>query len=286
MTDNPASTSPAAPAAPAAPPVPPAPAPEATAPSPAPSAPPAGQTPAAPGTAYRPEGLPDNFAGATDRETIDALAKAVKGYRDRDATRDVPTEAAAYLDFGDVPAEAKAHFDTLKGDPLFDKVAGVALQFGIPKGAFTSLVKTFVTEAATGGLLEPPVNLEAERAALVPEAARALPPAEQKAAIDRRISDNLAWVTQMQGRGLAKDAADHLVMMLGDSAKGHQAIEFFRAQMAGTAPAPITGGAQPTGDTADTLRAEAERAENTPGNPKFSQASYDALQSRYRALYR
>lgn len=266
----------------------PAPTSAGSAPAPAASPPAPGVPPPAPAPAdgpYRPEGLPDNLAGASDRETIDALAKAVKGYRDRDATRDVPTEAAAYLDFGEVPAEAKAHFDTLKGDPLFDKVAAVALQHGIPKGAFTSLVKTLITEAVTGGVMEPPVDRDAERAALVPDAARSLSPAEQKTAVDRRINDNFAWLTQMQGRGLPKDAADHMVMMLGDSAKGHQAIEFFRGQMAGTAPAPIAGGAAPAGDTPASLQAEAAKPENTPGHPKFSQTSYDSLMERYRKRY-
>ncbi len=262
--------------------------------SPGPGAPPpaAGQAPAAtPPVAageaaapYRPDGLPDNLAGATDRETIDALAKAVKGYRDRDASRDVPQDAAGYLDFGDVPEATKPYFADLKDDPLFARAAAVAHAEGVGKAAFTKMLAAAFEGGIEAGLFEPPVDKAAERAALLPDAAKALPKSEQDAAIDRRMTDNIAWLTQMTGRGLPKDAADHMLMMLGDSAKGHQAIEFFRGQMEGGGPKPVGGGAGGPAETREALRAQLAEPKHDPRNIAFDRASYDALRAKLLAL--
>lgn len=242
----------------------------------------AGNAPA--GAPYRPDGLPDNLVGASDRETIDALTKAVKGYRDRDATRDVPPDAKGYLEFTDVPEATRPYFEDLKDDPLFARAAAVAHTEGIGKAAFTKMLAAAFEGGLEAGLFEAPVDKAAERAALLPEAAKGLPKSEQDAAIDRRLSDNLAWVTQMQARGLPKDAADHMVMMLGDSAKGHRAIEWFRGQMEGGGPRPLGGGAAGGTETREALQAALGLPKHDPRHVDFDAESYRALREKLLAL--
>lgn len=257
--------------------------------------PPGGGTPsgsgqaADPGAPYRVEGVPESMFGDNDHATIDNMARALKGYRDRDAERDVPDDVAAYRDFGEVDATLKPYFETLEGDGMFDDLAEQAKEHGISKKAFTALVTSYMKGAHDLGILEPPVDKAAERAALLPESAKNLPKAEQDTAIERRMNDNFAWVESMKARGLSDESADHLTMMLGDSAKGHMALEFFRQQIAGSAEAQPGGAGGAGGGKAADAKADLQRRaglpENSPGNAKFDQASYDQLQADYVKIH-
>ncbi|MDP2207053.1 MAG: hypothetical protein Q8K65_12195, partial [Alphaproteobacteria bacterium] len=64
-------------------------------PPPADNTPPASDAGTAP-QAYRPEGLPDHFAGKDDRETIDKLHKAVDGFRKEQGKKGVPETPDGY----------------------------------------------------------------------------------------------------------------------------------------------------------------------------------------------
>lgn len=219
------------------------PAPAPVAPAPAAGDQPAplpGGTPPASGDAppagpYRPEGLPDTMFGKDDRETMDNLAKAVKGYRDRDAQRVVPDKPEAYREFklDDAPEAIRPHLQGLAADPLFDAVAKVAMEEKIPVATLQKLTTALYSQAQEDGILEPSVDPAVERAALLPETARALPKAQQDAAVEARLQANEDFVKQMTTQGLDKDVAEHGLLMLMDTAKGNQLIEFFKDRMTG-----------------------------------------------------
>lgn len=240
---------------------------------------------------YKPEGLPDHMLGATNNETIDKLKKANDGYRERDAQNQIPEKAEAYADFGaDLPDAIKPHLETLKADPLFERLAGKALEMKMPLPAYQSLVKEFLSVSGEMGLLEPPVDYEAEKKALVPDAAKHLTPAEQTAAREKRMNENFAFIDAAvakgpQAGGLSKDAADFAKAMLGDMAKGHQFFEWARG-LSGGGSQPFMGGGSPAaGDPKAALAARMELGKNIPGHKEFDQASYDQLNADYKKQY-
>lgn len=236
------------------------------------------------GSPYRPDGLAENFHGTTDQETIDKLAKAVNGYRQRDSDKGVPEDIAAYREFGEVDEKLKPYFDTLEGDGLFDDIATTAKDLGISKAQLHGLLSTYMGGAAEMGLLEPALDVAAERQALLPDNAASMPQQAQDAAVERRINDAHGWVESMVSRGLDKESADHLTMMLGDTAKGIKAIEFFKGQIAGSGANPTNGdgGGNGGGDARSDLARRSALPENTPGDPKFSRKSYDQLNADYQ----
>lgn len=246
---------------------------------------------AAAGTPYRPEGLADHLMGTNDQETIDKLHKAVAGFRQQ--AGDVPDKAEAYKDFGQVDDTIKPFMETLTGDKLFDGMTEYAKEAGIPKGQFQGLVTKLMGLGAEMGMFEPPIDVGKERDLLTPANAKHLPEAEQKAARDKRMNENFAFLDQVVTKdggkdgGLSKEAADYAKMMLGDRAVGHEFFEFLRAKTGGGGTGPLmpdNGG----GNAGNTARAELQRRaalpENTWGHPKFNKASHDQLEADYAAL--
>lgn len=265
-------------------------------PAPAPSAsgdPPAGAQPPAPaGSVYRPDGLPDHMLGATDQETIDKLKKAVDGYRQRDAEAGVPADPKGYSEFQvEVPDTIKPHLDEAMKDPLWDRVTAKAAELNMSKSQYQGIVMELMAASADMGILEPPVDHEAEKAALVPESAKNLPPAEQKAARERRMTENYAFVDQMvkteqNPNGISKEAAEFAKAMLGDTARGHEFFEAVRAMAGGQGggPAMHFNGENGAPDPRADLRRRAALPENTWGSPQFNRASYDKLQEDYKKV--
>jgi hypothetical protein len=240
---------------------------------------------------YKPQGLAEHLLGKTNNETIDNMNKALQGYRDRDAANKVPEKPEAYSEFAELPETIKPHMETLKGDKLFERVAAKALELKMPVPAFQALTTEMMSAAAEIGLLEPPIDFEAEKAALIPDNAKHLSPAEQTAARERRLNENFAYIDAMVARGadkggLPKDAADFAKAMLGDTARGHQFLEWIRSSIATNGAAPFIGGTAASGaDPHAALQAELALPENTVGNPKFNRASYDAVQKKYQAHF-
>lgn len=259
-----------------------------------PAAPGAGDPPAPPaaGQPYRPDGLPDTMYGATDRETMDKMANALKGYRQNDATVGKDADAYKTFDFDKLDASLRPHMEGLAKDPIMDAAAKYALDNKMPVPLVQGLIATVYGEAAKAGVFEGFVDVKAERAALLPENAKDMPPAQQEAAIEARLQANEDWVklitkSEQNPNGMEKNVADHLLLMLMDKAEGNQALEFFRGRMTGAgAPQPVAGGGGPGAGalTADGLRARQALPQNNPG-PQFDQKSYDQLQADYRKLH-
>lgn len=269
----------------------------------APVAPPSGAPAAtppvavAPGLAqaapdYWPEGLDPSFKGADSKATLDnmaKLAKDLKGYRDRDATRGVPEKPEDYTDFSKLGDKFKVdpknapYFEALKTDPVFSTIAQDAHKHGVGQLAVAEIYQSALNSMSEAGLLEPPVDLVAEKAALVPDTAKSLPPAEQEAAVQKRLNENYAFLDLLvANRGMPKEMASHLELSLGDSAKGHTALEWFRAQMQqGGAQAGAHGQGGAGSETRESLRAE--MAALKPSDPQFAQKSA-AIDEKYKRL--
>lgn len=239
---------------------------------------------------YRPEGLPETMFGKDDRETMDKMANAIKGYRGREAQVGKDPDAYKAFDFDKMDAALKPHMQGLADDPIMDAVAKYAHENKMPVPLAQGLIATAYGEAIKAGVLEGFVDVKAERAALLPETAKSLPADQQDAAIDARLQANEDWVKLQVQHGLPQEVATHMLNMLMDTAKGNQALEFFRSKMTGEGSAqPNAGGSGPGGGggalTAAKLQERAALPQNTAGHPLFDRASYDALQEDYRKLH-
>lgn len=190
---------------------------------------------------YRPDGLPDHFAGADDKTTIDNLWKATKGFRDAEATRDAPPKEVAGYTLGEFSAEAKPYAAELEKDKLFEEVKKVAHTTGIPAKAFAAFVPAVFDAFVKAGALEAPIDYAAETAKLTPADSRHLDPAGQAAAVSARVEANIKFVEAMQTRGLEEPAAKLLLAVLPDSYAGNVAIEFFKKQLGEVKPATQAG---------------------------------------------
>lgn len=250
---------------------------------------------------YRPDGMHEQYHGKDDRETIDKLHKAVDGYRQRDSSRDVPDKPEGYLSLDGLKDfklddAVKPYFENLTNDPAAKAMFDAAKAHGMDRGAVLDVWQKGMQAMAAAGILEPLVDPAAERAKLLPDAAKGQPEALQDAAIDARMQQNedfITLLTQQKGPDgktpvLDPDVGKHALLMLMDTAAGNQFLEFVRGQMQGGGKAqPLGGegsGGQGGGDQRAQLAARAALPENTIGNPKFSRASWDALQADYRKL--
>lgn len=230
--------------------------------------------------------------GKTDQETIDNLKKAVDGYRQRDAEAGVPADPKAYGEFGtEIPDTIKPHLNDMMQDDLWNRVTARAAELKVSKAQYQGLVLEMMSASAEMGILEPPVDHEAEKALLVPDAAKHLSPTEQKAARERRMTENFAFVdtlvkSEQNPTGISKEAAEFAKAMLGDTARGHEVFEYMRA-MAGAKPSSVAvnlNGQNSSADPRADLQRRAALPENTWGNPKFDRQSYDELQRDYAKL--
>lgn len=266
---------------------------DAAAATPAAAGAPAGGDPAPAGDLYKPEGLADNFVGKDNKETIDRLKAAVDGYRNRDAQNQVPDKADAYGQFSaDLPETIKPHVETLASDPLFARVSAKAHELRLSVPAYQALVTEFVSVSQEMGMMEPIVDERAERAELVPDTAKHLTEAEQKAAVEKRMNENFAFMDALGARGadnggLAQADVEFAKAMLGDSAKGHRVLEFLRSSVSGGkggGPAMQVGVTTHPDAKQDLARRNALPA-NTVGHKDFDRASYDQLQADYKKVY-
>lgn len=248
-----------------------------------------------PAELHFPEGLPDHFKGANDRETIDRLAGAWKDYRSRDAGKDLPENPEGYLSLEGIDDKAfqlderfKPHFEGFANDPGMKAAAAIAQKHGVSRPAFLEAMQASMSALSEAGLLEPMLDFDAERAALLPDAARSLAKDQQDVAIDRRMSDNFDFIDLMvTNRGLPKQVGEYAQLMLGDKAEGHLFLEWVRnsVQGGGGGGPGAHGAGGGGGDTADSLRQEMAKPELTPGHPSFDRAKYSEFDARYKAFH-
>jgi hypothetical protein len=135
--------------------------------------------------------------GKDDRETMDKMATALNGYRQRDATANCPRRSTPTTRFevDKAPEAIRAYLPRSRQER-----SGLCRRrrsgdgTGVPVKTMHAITTAAYAGLQEAGMLEPMVNIETERAALLPDAAKNLPKAEQDKAIDARMLANEQFI--------------------------------------------------------------------------------------------
>jgi hypothetical protein len=221
----------------------------------------------APPAPYRPDGLPDHLVGASERETIDKLWKAQEGYRQAQAKYEPPpADASGYtFEFSDKVKPYAADFGE---DKFFGGVKEDLLAAGIGSKTANAFLDKVLGRMIDMNLVDAPVDVEAEKVKLAPAEAKSLPPAERDAAIQRRVSTNVAFVDSLKAKGFGAEAASDLAAELVAFPALNDLVEFMRL---GQGAGPALGGNQ----AGEATRADLEKRMADP-RQKFGTATFDA----------
>ena len=238
-----------------------------------------------PAEPYYPDNLAENLRGKSDKETIDRLAKAVAGYRQRDSKNNVPKTVDEYYDFAgtDIPDDVSAYFKDMKDDPVYQSLAKEALANGVPKTVLQKITTSAFQAAYEAGILEPPLDVAKEREALIPPDYQNAGKAAQNKAIDARLKANEDFINLLVKDGkMAKDVGEYSLLMLMDSAAGNKFLEAFRwFATGGQMDGPIVSGGG--SDTLSTLRAEMAELQKNRNDPGFAE-KMQALDAKYKQM--
>ncbi|MCJ8143818.1 hypothetical protein MKI84_12915 [Ancylobacter sp. A5.8] len=220
---------------------------------------------------YRPDGLSDDLAGASDRETIDKLYGAFKG-----AT--TPGEAKDYIVAWDGD-----HKDALTGafgnadDPLYSAARDAAVKHGIPPKAFAGLMTDVFGPALANGVLPPPFNPAAEIEAF----GKAIGVTD-KNALTREVTERQSWATGL-GKQLGLSADEQMAFdVLTDTAAGLGLVDKFRGLLGGEG-IKVEGGSAPAG--AGLSKDELHKLDSDPRIDPDSRTFDPGLRKRYDAAY-
>lgn len=135
-------------------------------------------------------------------------------------------------------------------------------------------------------MLEPPVDVAAERQQLLPEGYGSAPKAEQDRAINARLQANEDFMKLQIANGkISQSDSDHVLGMLMDTAAGNRFLELFRSVTTGDSPQPAAGGGNGGDDRGKILKAELATLESKRGTADWSRAEYDRLMAEYQKHY-
>lgn len=243
---------------------------------------PSGGDPQLPSGPFRPEGLPDHLFGENDRATIERLWGSVKGFRELEATRGaVPKDPTGYV--FEPSEELKPFVGELDSDPLWNGIRADAHQLGVTDKVFGGLMNKILTRMVSEGLVEKPVDFQAELTALVPEAAAALPADQQKQEVQRRIGAALGYAKGLTNHGLDQASVDALIAV-ADTAAGVKLIEWIQGQNRDPRPA-LGGSGGGSGETADSLRQAMADPRADRNSTSFDPTYAAAVAERYKKFY-
>lgn len=225
-----------------------------------------------PGAPFRPEGLPDHLLGKSDKETVEKLHKAYTGARTAVGERGaVPKDVAGYkFEPDDALKPYVANFDS---DPVYGKVREAALAAGITDRQFASFLPGVLKTFIDGELVAAPVDAKAQLRSLAPpDLPATATDAEKEAAASKRMQNNIAWV----------DGAKAQAMFPTDKDGKSPIAEFFAAAMAsdprahqavewlrGAPQRPAMNGQGGSGASAADVTARLNDPRNNPNDAKF-----------------
>lgn len=234
-----------------------------------------------PASPYRPDGLPDHFLGANDRETVDKLHKAVEGFRKSMGDKgEVPKDAGAYA--FEPSDTVKPYTEGLEGDAFFQAVKGEAHKVGLGSKQFNLFMNGIMSQMIEGGLVGEPFSADKEMQALLPDVAD---PKERATKADALVRDNLALIEAWKGRGenALPDSVHTFLQSNMDRAAANQLVAWVAAQMGETRPA--LGGAPSGGVTEAQVNARVADPRNRPDGPKYDPAFARETNRLFQALY-
>lgn len=232
------------------------------------------------GLPYRPQGLPDHFLGASDKETIDRLFQAYDGARTELARRpgSVPKDASAYeLKLSE---EAASVLKLADDDKAVGALKELAHKHGLTDRQFGGMFAEFVDTMLQTGIVPKPRSGEEILAELAPADFKG--PDDQKvAAGEARYNAAKAWVT---GLGLKDEAAVNELLGTITTPGGLAAIEhIMRANVQASVSA---GGGTPAGGiTKAQLDARVADPRNYHASPQYDAAFAAETQRLFREFY-
>jgi hypothetical protein len=217
---------------------------------------------------YRPDGLPDHFAGGNDRETIDKLHGALTGFRQQAAERGaVPAAPDKYEIKLEGPLAAR--LPKLGADPAMKPLFEAFLDAGVTDKQAAKIVPGFLDRLEKAGMLAQPLDMQAEMAKIDANPAVA----------QQKLGANKAWIENAtKNGGIDAEMAADLDLLLVTAA-GNRVIDRLRqaAQAGGYVAAP--GAGDQGGLVVPKTMAEATAL---AGDPRYSTRS-DKYDAKFRA---
>jgi hypothetical protein len=175
-----------------------------------------GKPAGAPPAAYLPDGLPEQFRGQTDKETIDKLLGDYAGR---------PKAPEKADDYKFAPSEDfTKKWGNLKDDKVLAGWRGVAHELGLSDAQFNQSIERFYGMLEKSGLHQPAPDPKDVMLALAPPTGDDV---SRQSAGARRIMDAEAFVNGLEAKGLPKEGAMRLIGLI-DDAEGVKTIEFIQ----------------------------------------------------------
>lgn len=241
---------------------------------------------------FRPEGLPDHLLGKTNEETLTNVFKAFDGLRRNEGERGaVPKDAAGYkLDFGDKVKPYVTNFDK---DPVYKETLAIAHEAGLTDKQLNKFLPKLLEKMVDGGLVEAPVDANAQLLSLAPPGQYADDKAKSAAAA-KRVNDNIAWVDVAKSDehktfgSNSKQIGEFLAAAVASDPRAHLAIEWLRGKENPVGPAINLGGGGGGGggglSDAD-LQARLNSPKNNPNHNEFDRAYAQETDRLYQQRY-
>jgi hypothetical protein len=234
----------------------------------------AGAAPPPPGSApYRPEGLPDHLVGANDRETLDKVFKAFDGFRRGEAERGaLPKDPAGYQ--FTASDKLKPYTGDFDKDPVFGKAREFAHKAGLTDKQFNGFLVPMLESFIDGGLVDKPIDAQAQLMSLAPPGEYA-DDAAKKTAASKRMADNTAWIDGAKGQnsfgGNSAPIAEFLAAAGASDPRAHQLIEWLRGVDAPVQPA-MGGQAAAANASQEAVKARMRDPRYDPNKPQFDRS--------------
>ncbi len=202
----------------------------------------AGQQPPSPPAWQPPEWLPEHMRADDPTEALQKVWRAYEGYQKaHKSAGPVPESPDGYA--FELPKElAEKGVDLAADDAAVKLFREAAHAAGLGAEQFKRVLPAFLEKAAETGLLQPPIDVEAELKALGEEAGGQTPE-EVAQAGKQRLAAAVDFVKQLRLRGALGEEEAEALMDLAVDAPGVRAIEkLMRMVQAGESAVP---GAQP-----------------------------------------
>jgi hypothetical protein len=245
-----------------------------------------GNQPAAGASPYRPDGMQDHYAGASDRETIDRLYKDVKGFRDAQAVKGVPAKPEDYkLDLApEIQQKITRPGNDGSPDPVLIEFQKIFHEEGIPQKSFNAIV---------GRMYEKVAALSAEREANQPK------PGENQPTLDFEFKDMggvekvkplqdgaAAWINGLKQQGKIDDGDAEEMQLMALHPAGLKTLLKIR-EMSGEQPIPasLDGGQKAQGVTEADLNQRIGDPRYIRGHKQFDQAFHDETTRMFQNFY-
>lgn len=212
-----------------------------------------------------PEGLPENLRGQNAEETLANVAQAYIGMRTELAKKHgqprPPESPDKYkLDLPEA-VKGKVDFDTEFNQPVLDGLREAAHKGGLSQSQFNDFLGTFMEGAVKDGLLDGPVDTDAELAEL----------GGGNSVQGKAIVEELAtWGDGLKRRGILNEDDHRAFEAMAADAASVRVINLLRG-MIGERPMPIDPGAARGGRTIAEIKADLAVAMKHGNTPKGKQ---------------